>query len=561
MTTEMGTIKAATLLIQLCMGVVIASADSGQNHRLNTQGNLAFQLLRKTPEWMGFHKGAFPMVLNDDDHWQGIARGNSNGLQYLYLTRSGEFDSLPEYPALDIVRMGSRTSGPERMRSNRLVSGERTPSSSPDSRDFVVNEIRFYDYRHPGGIQICGDILVIPFEGRRYDSLPQGVVKFYSLADPENPIELVHAGPIEKDHNIGVTGLTRLAGGHYFLALTWGANRNVQFFRSSTTDLLDPATIWEFIVDVPDDDIPGWPVNFGEGIGQYQTMNFIDGADGSLYMFVARNTTQASTEDRAALYRVDTDGATYVTMTQSVAETNFYCSPWNGASVQCNFLAAAGAYVSPSGQLIIYAAEHYDDGPGGSIKLAEFNSATDRNGSAAWIQLYEHSNEGGRSIIIDGVDQNLDDYDDFEQLDGETLHPRIGFNDLVSSYVWFAPVGCSIVLYEDDSNQTPLRTLTGNGQIQVVHSLPSGVNDEISSVEFTGSICGSTAHATLYLCSAGTNANCGTVPGQPKRTLDRAAFWVANGGTVRIYEGTYTEPITINKAVTLEAHLGEVTIR
>jgi hypothetical protein len=404
-------------------------ADTGENYRLNTQGELAFLLMRRTPEWMGFHKGGFPMVLNDDDHWQGIARANSNGRQYLFLTRSGEFDSLPEYPALDIVEMGSRTSGPERMRSNRLLSGQRTPGTTPDARDRVVNEITFTDYRHPGGIQVCGDVLAIPFEGRRYDSLPQGVIRFYDIADPVNPVLLTHAGPIEKDHNIGVCGLTRMDDGKYLVIMTWGSNRHIQLYRSSTTDLRDAQTHWQYITQLEDEDIEGWPVDGGAGIGQYQTLNFLTGPLGTLYLFVARNTTQISSEDRAALYQVTVLPANIVLMTRLVSETNFYCSPWAGASVQCNFIAAVGAYVSPAGQLIMYSAEHYEDGPGGTIKMAEFNSMTDRNGSDAWIQLFEQDDESGRSIIVDAADENLDDYHDFEQLDGETVWPRIGFND------------------------------------------------------------------------------------------------------------------------------------
>jgi hypothetical protein len=48
-----------------------------------------------------------------------------------------------------------------------------------------------------------------------------------------------------------------------------------------------------------------------------------------------------------------------------------YCAN-SGEDAQCNLDAAAGAYVTPSGELHMYAAEHDNDGPEGSIKMKEF---------------------------------------------------------------------------------------------------------------------------------------------------------------------------------------------
>jgi len=120
---------------------------------------------------------------------------------------------------------------------------------------------------------------------------------------------------------------------------------------------------------------------------------------------------------------------------------------------QGNLNAAGYAYVSPSGELLYYAANHFADGPGHTIKMAEFRhnhvvrddspkyfpgvetsgpyevnegSIVILDGSlsqpvslAPWIHLFEHTNYDGRSIMVDYEDWDFDDYDDFSELDGQ----------------------------------------------------------------------------------------------------------------------------------------------
>src|SRR5262249_18391957 len=102
-----------------------------------------------------------------------------------------------------IVRMQSRDINGERMRSNRLirdwpiaevVDGHLNPwPTPPDPRDKDVRTIHFNgldgwpNYAHPGGLQIVGDILVVPLSKRCFASEPPLLVLFLDVSDPEFP--------------------------------------------------------------------------------------------------------------------------------------------------------------------------------------------------------------------------------------------------------------------------------------------------------------------------------------------------------------------------------------
>jgi hypothetical protein len=135
--------------------------------------------------------------------------------------------------------------------------------------------------------------------------------------------------------------------------------------------------------------------------------------------------------------------------------------------------------VSPSGEILFYATEHDNDGPvvdgKGTVKAGEWRhhrivrpgsptvtpaihpggpytvgegASITLNGSAAppitraWVELFADRDFSGRSVIIDYLDRNLDDFDDFRDIEADELDTD-GFSDDASSMRWFAPQGCT----------------------------------------------------------------------------------------------------------------------
>jgi hypothetical protein len=133
-----------------------------------------FNKLALRPDALAFGKDGQP----DPDiskHFQGIVRKHGTGTPYLFVSRSGNDASCVfcnDGPGnIFIVRMGSRDTDGERLRSNRLIRdwpiAEVLPGgvinpwpTPPDPRDKTVARIDFNgqngwpNYGHPGGMQV-----------------------------------------------------------------------------------------------------------------------------------------------------------------------------------------------------------------------------------------------------------------------------------------------------------------------------------------------------------------------------------------------------------------------
>jgi hypothetical protein len=125
-----------------------------------------------------------------------------------------------------------------------------------------------------------------------------------------------------------------------------------------------------------------------------------------------------------------------------------------------DLLAGGTTHVTPSGELLFYAVTHYHDGvfdkngdrivriaelrhknvvrdgsptyrpladPGGPYTVDEGSTIVlGGEGSrptlaAPWVQLFEHSDLEGQSVMVDFADKDKDDFNDFGELDGDAL--------------------------------------------------------------------------------------------------------------------------------------------
>ena len=220
--------------------VQTASAQTGNGCAPDVPGQ--FNALKHHGEALGFFLGAGALDPDIQRHYQGIQRLPGPGVPTFFVTKNGNptVGSDQDPGSLLTVRLASRDVEGERVRSNRLELTRDTENTPPPPTDRVVHNIQFdstdgLDYRHAGGIQTYGDVLVVPLEARASGALPRAMLVLFDVANPEQPVELLRV-PLEVD--AGTAAITRLSDGT-FLVLTGGNAENtiIPIYRSTGTDL------------------------------------------------------------------------------------------------------------------------------------------------------------------------------------------------------------------------------------------------------------------------------------------------------------------------------------
>jgi len=507
----------------------------------------AFNALKHHGEAMGFNMGAgaplAPGPGRTDDptgktHYQGIQRWQAPGLgtPYLFVTRAGVTDS--DRANMLIVRMGTREPAGERMRSNRLLKDKSTNETPPPASDVVVQNWNFAGWHHVGGVQLAGDILAVPLEdphGCR--DCETGQVVFLNVENPANSVQLSYTLNIS-GHKAGVVGITKLPepDGHFLMVLAWDKNDKLEFYRSTRKSFFESGFEFRKHDEWDAGELLGafneWPHGSPTC---YQSLSLVNQGDGKIFMIGARNTSELTPivngEDRLAVFEILGYQAnvmvTNVAVLQRAPEKHVWCNSAGDATtpppvriatldVNADFLSASGTYVSPSGELLLYAAEHWNDGVNRSVRMVEFRhqkGVRDNNpvyskqvdaggkytlgeGSSVtligtnsvpaavrpWVELYDDDNFNDRSVMIDWPDRDRDDYKDIRKLDG--------FNDKTTSVRWWAPVGWIIRLHNQDNwgMDESFIDLFGTGAVGSYADLGNySFNDKVTSVQFFAS--------------------------------------------------------------------------
>ena len=469
-----------------------------------------FNMLSERPDAMGFEMGGPDP--SQCRHMQAVLRLDAaDGTPYLLVSRSGVDTGIACYTGseranLYIVRMGSRGTNGERMRSNRLRRGMETTSTPPDSADRVVGTVLFDGtsdwphYAHPGGMQQAGDIVALALEAGQ-SGQPATKILFIDAHDPANPVMLPNSftPPTTKAGVLGITPCgSQRAGvpcesGHFLMLVTGGDNDELLFFESNTGDLRRDDLDWTLIYRWQKNELVGgaWPAG-------HQTLNFIREGDLSGRLFLAGARPAGFTvegmyaDDYVDLYEVTFDGNRIVLTHKSTRHMishptgeGLYAPGSNevlyGARL-ASFAAASGFHVTPSGELLFYATEHDNDGPQGSngrstVKFGEWRHidmfrpgssayaptitapasvAVDEGGSVnvagtsgaplaqPFIELFQVPSFNNRFVTVDYLDAAKDDFDNFRHLDRGHIYDVDRFTDTATSWRWFAPKSCSI---------------------------------------------------------------------------------------------------------------------
>ncbi len=499
---------------------------------------------------------------------------------------------------LIVFRMGSRDKDGERLRSNRLRKGVHVDQTQPPAEDVATIFFTVVGgdpadpdpakrpglvfrngegpgpvqrvYQHPGGMQLVGHMLAMaaetpkrptipnpnstpqfplpPIPDPTYDVAPHPTaIFFFDVSDPEDPAFRSQFAPMDGPaddpdskplQGADGLGVTPLPGGLYLMAVKGGFDEEdpIYFYRSTIGDLSSPNLDWEFVRETT---VP-------EVEDSHQTFQFLreGNIDGDLYMAGARGTPNpfASDRDRIDLYLVHSDTKNFapgedVHLTFRYHGQRISPIPSTGGTTLANTAAATGFHVTPSGELIFYATEHDNDGPGGTVKAGEWRhrdmvregsptllpravvnsgpyevdegSNVSLTGSAeppitrAWIQLFNDTDFDGLYPVVDYKDYDLDDFDNFAALEPRVIVPPptnpptpptlITLNDKARSWKWYAPAGCS--MFAMDFHQGTLDealTLVGDGLLHQDNDLANVLNDggtddldqELDAVDF-----------------------------------------------------------------------------
>lgn len=510
-----------------------------------------FNLLARRGDGLAFGVGDLPETLDISTckHFQGMARTQApDGTPYFIISRSGNdpgaFCVTGDDPGnLFIVRMGSRDTNGERLRSNRLrrewfpylrdadgnlvIGPGGVPiawTKPPDPRDFTETLVTFQGalphYGHPGGMQMVGDVVAFGMENP-YNGGPEASVMFFDMSDLTAP-RLTRQFPVAG--LAGVVGLTSVrnpqgAGLRYLMVTTGGDNKNVRFWRSLSTNLDDmngPTDLksenldFELLLHVNEDQLEadscghgedwpsGGPIRSAFG---HQMINFVrEGSlDGTLYAIGGRNNgIGGEGSDYLDLYRVNVDvhGNPEACPLTPVSSRHMSSFPYNGHGDSAALSAADGVYVSPSGELIVYATEYENKGPFELLAEGEPPTAGYRTvrftewrhmhlsrpdsptlrptatiagpftvdegatvivegegGPAitkAWLSTFEDDGAGSSLpgilddddwLQVDFDDREADRFDDLDLFDSTT---GTEYFENAGSWRWFAPPGCTI---------------------------------------------------------------------------------------------------------------------
>lgn len=189
-------------------------------------------------------------------------------------------------------------------------------------------------------------------------------------------------------------------------------------------------------------------------------------------------------------------------------KTNICSDTWgrNLKLQEAKFSAGAGAYVSPSGELLYYATSYWSLGPGAITRMAELrHSEVSHTGTCGpqfrdnhlggphsipeasdlalngevyviepWVQMYTDTDHEKSSVMLDWEDRMKDDYHNCRRLDGWSDY-RIagvlvdhddcksdGFNDCLSSFRFCGPAGSTLEVFDDDADESWEEAKEGN---------------------------------------------------------------------------------------------------
>ncbi len=422
--------------------------------------------LRMRGDVIGTNMGAgFPDVDEDKNHWQGLVRlpvGPSN--LFAMDARFGDGSRL------GIARIsGSSVATGRRIRGNRMSTTQPDWDVAPPAQDAILwKDLISTGHVHPGGMQTLGSHLFVPLEesGALIVNYDVSQIGTFPCTQGVNCPSLRWALPLSMTGGAAAfAGVAKLADGRYVLATAEKDTTVIHFLVSKDPSraIDDPQVFDGALHGAIACKLPN-----GESC-YYQHLSVLTACStsklepnaGALYVLASGSAArEKSGDDMVHLFELGlTNGGdpafpgTDLTVAMNeVASRHLYCSSYPSSSYvrQCDFLAAVGTYVDPEGRLLVYASEHDNDGPNGSVKMMEFRPTDhlDQPGTGAvegcatnadaFVELYDGpiatigATPPAGSFMIDFPDRNRRSLD---------FGPAYAMNDRVRSIRYCLPPG------------------------------------------------------------------------------------------------------------------------
>ena len=295
----------------------------------------------------GFHLAGSEPVGGYRRHWQGIQRPAFGETSHFFVSRSGSGT------AVLVIRLGSHGDIGGRLGTDSIA-------TTPPEEDRVVARIPFDSgFGHAGGLSLVGAILAVPMDGGK-----RSKVVFFDVSDPEAPRrlgELNHsdAGAPSSPGQASAVGMIRLADGHYLLVLGVHSSKLLEFHRSRTTSLQDPALAFERLGIVQ-----------GLDVGGFQNLTLLSQCDGAVFLVGTHNTgvpPPSRGRDHLHWYRL-TPGPGGMPRLKEGGELWLHCD-------YCSFGAGAGLFVTRDRKVLVYATEFWNRKEGDWVVVEEFGAA------------------------------------------------------------------------------------------------------------------------------------------------------------------------------------------
>lgn len=436
-------------------------------------------------ELLGFrHIAGYPSLRGagpeDYSHWQGAVRMMkiaNTGLNGRYLVIDSSHTGKRGWFAV------ARISGPSaglNWGSNKFMCGKNSWKQAPPESDTITSMVQMTQttHWHPGGMQAIGRYLLIPVE--KNQSKPNNAaVYMYDMQNPMVP-KLIWIYKLQGSEAATV-GIAKLTDGTYLMVIGRKDTRTLDFYKSKSADIRHDNN-WDHIGFFDTKNI-WWGGNQWSTYQKrypmfspwstYQTLNLIADRNGNLFLIgtykLDSGLPSYSGEDMVDLFRLTIVSGGAISI-EKVASRALYCStPQSGSGLHCNFDAAVAAYIDENNSLIIYATEHGNNGEGDSTRMKEFrtlpkiNVVSCEKETKAWIELYEHVDFKGRSVLINFDRRNSNCLKQFSLMDD--------FNDKVSSVRWCLPQGHGFMVFEHKDFGGGKYIFQGNGIMQSIPNL------------------------------------------------------------------------------------------
>lgn len=314
------------------------------------------------------------------EHIQGVGRiaGLGND-EYLVFTHSTKSSEPGKSGALAVVRMGANQA------SHGYALGDLRDGDGKDQNIHNRTVARtFSDSNHPGGLATLGHYVFVadwcqPHGAWKWCNLrSQFAFEVYDVSNVDRNTEVINSHPPIKiiDRSVRVDGdktreastatvaATRLKDGRYLVGLGRSGGQNNEYFLSDTTMLL-PDTVWTSIAD------PEPIAKWGEGAAMVNECG-----SGDVYLIQIEKSADKfydakQSKDELHLFKLARASSAGPITHEYINSRTFKCSD---GTAWCDFDKGGGIYISPAGNLYLYATDAQQSESTERFRMVEFGN-------------------------------------------------------------------------------------------------------------------------------------------------------------------------------------------